>query len=356
MKIFTIILGIRFPVLMKLVLRNGITPFPVYLFRFLMLLQNSVISSILTLAERKNHDRKIRETEIAMPPIFIIGHWRTGSTYLNQLFNLDPRFTTPTMVQTVIPDHFLFSTKYYVPILKRAMPKYRPMDNVVMGPFEPQEEEFALIRMGSESPLEKLIFPSGKRYFLDGYDQYIPQGKKLESWKKNLLTFFKKITLQTGKQIVSKNPYHAMRIPLLAEMFPGARFIHITRDPTIVVPSTIRMWNIVAAENKLKRGWKNPSVAEASSVLSTYLEYVAKESRKLGTHQFSEIRFEDLEKDPPGELRRIYAELDLPFSETLQAEVMRFVADQKNYQKNAYKLSAEERDIIETIVYNAQTI
>ncbi len=335
---------------MKLVLRNGITPFPVYFIRFLMLLQNSVISSILTLAERKNFGRRIGETRIDQPPIFIIGHWRTGSTYLHQLFNLDSRFTTPTMVQTVIPDHFLFSTRYYVPILKRTMPKYRPMDHVAMGPFEPQEEEFALIRMGSESPLEKIIFPSKKNYFLEGYDQYIPEGKKLESWKKNLFTFFKKVTLQTGKQIVSKNPYHTMRIALLSEMFPGARFIHITRDPMIVVPSTIRMWNIVAADNKLKRGWKSPTVAEVSSVLASYLEYVAENSRKLAAHQFSEVRFEDLEKDPLGELKRLYAELDLSFADSFESEVIQFVSANKGYQKNAYNLSAEERHIIETIV------
>jgi len=341
---------------MKLVLRNGITPFPVYLFRFLMLLQNSVISSILTLAERKNHGRSIRETCIEHPPIFIIGHWRTGSTYLHQLINLDSRFTTPTMVQTVIPDHFLFSTRYYVPILKRTMPKYRPMDHVAMGPLEPQEEEFALIRMGSESPLEKIIFPSKKNYFLEGYDQYIPEGKKLESWKKNLFTFFKKITFQTGKQIVSKNPYHTMRISLLSEMFPGARFIHITRDPMIVVPSTIRMWNIVAADNKLKRGWKSPTVAEVSSVLATYLEYVARESRKLAAHQFTEIRFEDLEKDPLGELKRMYAELDLPFPESFESDVNQFVSMNKNYRKNKYTLSAEEQETIGTNVNNAQTI
>jgi len=241
MNVFTIILGTRFSVLMKLILRNGISLYPKYIARFLLLLVNSLITSSLILAEKKNYGRKTRDTAINLPPIFIIGHWRTGSTLLHQLISLDPQFTAPTLIQTVIPDHLLFSTKYYVPILEKASPKSRPMDNVPLSPAEPQEEEFALIRMGSVSPVEKLIFPGGKGYFLDGYDQYVPGGKKLESWKKNLLTFYKKITLQTGKQIISKNPYHTMRIELLAEMFPGAKFIHISRNPMIVVPSTIRM-------------------------------------------------------------------------------------------------------------------
>ena len=145
------------------------------------------------------------------------------------------------------------------------MPRTRPMDNVPLSPFTLQEDEFALIRMGSESPLEKLIFPSGKDYFLKAYDRYIPSGIKLEIWKNNLLSFYQKITLQEGKQIVSKNPYHTMRMELLAEMFPGAKFIHITRDPLVVVPSTIRMWNIVAEQNRLKKEWTSPSDLRSSS-------------------------------------------------------------------------------------------
>ena len=137
MKIFTIILGCRFSVLMRLIFRNGISLYPVYLARSIVLFMNSLISSILILVEKNNFGKEIRETSLSKPPIFIIGHWRTGSTLLHQLISLDPQFTTPTMVQTTIPDHFLFSTKYYLPILKKAMPKTRPMDKVALSPSQP---------------------------------------------------------------------------------------------------------------------------------------------------------------------------------------------------------------------------
>ncbi|MDX2432389.1 MAG: sulfotransferase [Bacteroides sp.] len=349
MKIFTIILGIRFSVLMRLIFRNGISLYPIYLARFMMLLMNSLISSVLILAEKKNYGKKIRETSITLAPVFIIGHWRTGSTLLHQLFCLDPQFTAPTMVQTTIPDHFLFSTRYYLPILEKAMPKTRPMDNVPLSPLLGQEDEFALIRMGSESPLEKLIFPSGDAYFLNGYEHYIPSGKKLETWKKNLLTFYKKITLQEGKQIVSKNPYHTMRMELLAEMFPGAKFIHITRDPLIVVPSPIRMWDIVAEQNKLKRGWKSPSVSKTASVLRSYQDHVALCSQKLD-NPIVEVRFEELELDTVGVLKRIYSDLDIPWSDSFEVAVNEFLWVNKGFEKNTYKLTKEEEKTIQSIL------
>ena len=115
-----------------------------------------------------------------------------------------------------------------------------------------------------------------------------------------------------------------MRMELLAGMFPGAKFIHITRDPMVVVPSTNRMWNIVAAQNKLKKGWTGPSVTEAASVLCSYLDHVAKCREKL-EHPVAEVRFEDLEK-----------------------EISRFMKANSGFEKNIYNLTEEEQELIKS--------
>ena len=222
------------------------------------------------------------------------------------------------------------------------------MDNVPLSPFEPQEEEFALIRMGSVSPVEKLIFPSGEGYFLKDYEHYVPEGKKLDTWKQNLLTFFKKITQQTGLQIVSKNPYHTRRMEELSKMFPGAKFIHITRDPMIVVPSTIRMWNIVAEQNSLRRGWKKPSVAEVASVLKEYTDHVLELREKLD-NPFTEVRFEDLETKPMECLKKIYNQLDLKWSDEFENAARKFLSANSSYQKNTYRLSSQEQETIRSV-------
>jgi omega-hydroxy-beta-dihydromenaquinone-9 sulfotransferase len=311
-----------------------------------MLVGNALLSSFFAVIEELIYGNRIRKTVIEKPPVFIIGHWRTGSTFLHQLLNLDPQFTTPTTVQTVIPDHFLFSTRYYTPVMKLFTTRGRPMDEVKVMPSEPQEDEFALIRMGSESPMERLFFPAGDHYFLTDYDEYIPKGKKLDIWKRNLLTFYKKITFLTGKQIVSKNPFHTRRMSVLAEMFPGSRFIHIYRSPCSVVPSTIRMWNMIADSNSLKNTWKTPGTDEVAAVLRTYIDSVAGEKEKLNRNQFTEIAFEDLENDTTTQLKRIYAELELDYSETFDNRVKEFLQGCTNYKKNTYQLGDQEKKII----------
>jgi omega-hydroxy-beta-dihydromenaquinone-9 sulfotransferase len=347
MNYINLLIGIRFPVLIKMIARNGISLHPAFLPRLFVLLFNSLLSSFFSLIENLKYSRPVKAVSIEKPPVFIIGHWRTGSTYLHQLINLDPQFTAPTTVQTVIPDHFLFSSDYYIPIMKQHTARGRLMDDIQVLPTEPQEDEFALIRMGSESPLEKLFFPSGDRYFLLGYEDYIPKGKDLEIWKKNLLTFFRKITFLTGKQIVSKNPFHTLRIPLLAELFPGARFIHICRSPYDVIPSTVKMWNIMAYSNRLKNTWKGPDTGEAASVLRSFMEYVSRERKKVSENQFAEIRFEDLENSPVKELKRIYAELNLSWSEEFEKNVREFLTSRKDYKKNVYCLTEEQKATIE---------
>jgi len=355
MNYINLLIGIRFPVLIKMMARNGISLRPAFLPRLFVLLFNSLLSSFFTLIENLKYSRPVRSVGIEKPPVFIIGHWRTGSTYLHQLINLDPQFTAPTTVQTVIPDHFLFSSDYYIPIMKQHTAKGRLMDDIQVLPTEPQEDEFALIRLGSESPLEKLFFPSGDRYFLLGYEDYIPKSKDLEKWKKNLLTFFQKITFLTGKQIVSKNPFHTLRMPLLAGMFPGARFIHICRSPYEVVPSTVKMWNIMACSNRLKNNWRGPDIGDAASVLRSFLEYVSRERKRIRENQFAEIRFEDLEKNPVRELKRIYSELNLSWSEEFEENITTFLASRKNYKKNVYQLTSQEKDRIRAYFETAGT-
>lgn len=343
-------MGIRFSSLVKLVFRYGIGVNPVYWIRFLILIPTSLLSEIFTAAEKIKFSKRISKTIIHQPPVFIIGHWRSGTTFLHQLIFLDDQFTAPKVIQTVIPDHFLFSTKYWVPVLKKVMPPKRPMDEVEMGPLDPMEDEWAMIRLGTPTPFLKLFFPSSGVKFINSADDLVPSGKDLDKWRRNLPYFLKKITLQDNKQIVLKNPFHTPRITMLAEMFPGAKFIHIVRHPYRIVPSAINMWNIVAGENAFRNGWKDPDTEETASIVESFRQSVNDARSKLSAGHYAEVRYEDLEKEPVKEIRRIYSELGFSFSSGHERNILRFMEEKKNYRKNLFTLSDADKESINKVL------
>ena len=55
--------------------------------------------------------RHVENTQLVGDPIFIIGHWRTGTTLLHELMSLDPQLRFPTTFECLLPTHFLLSER-----------------------------------------------------------------------------------------------------------------------------------------------------------------------------------------------------------------------------------------------------
>ncbi len=347
MKSAYLLAGIKFLRLVRLVYKNNFAIRRKYIFRLLFLLQNSIWASIFSIVENITYRKKIRSFPLPERPVFILGHWRTGSTFLHQLMNLDPAFTAPSLFQVSIPDSFLVSGAYYKPIMKMVMSKHRPMDNVKLGFDEPQEDEYALFRMTNFSPLEDLIFPKKPGYFLKNCDSYLPNTTERDQWIDALKLFAKKLSFKSnGRQIVFKNPFHSMRIKTIKDIFPDAIFIYIYRDPRVVVPSTIRMWDIVGRQNCMNDNRKAPTTEEVVEVIDTMMTQLKKDVAELPQSNYAEIKFEDFEKSPILEIRKLYQKLELEFTTEFETSLSEFLTEIKDYKKNTYNLFQKDEEII----------
>ena len=308
------------------------------------MLQNGMWASFLKGYERRKLGEQLKNHPVPKNPVFIVGHWRTGSTFLHQLMNLDPQFVAPTAFQISVPDSFLVSRKYYEPIMTKVMSNKRPMDNVALGFDEPQEDEYALMKLTLDSPLTKLLFPKNDEYFLNGYKDFIPSDK--EKWEKELFNFCRKLDFESGKRIVLKNPFHSMRIPMLKKMFPDARFIHIYRNPYDVIPSTMNLWNIVGSQNRLKEKWKAPKLEDIAKAYNKILNKIGEDFSSLPDDTKYELRFEDFEKNPDIELKKIYTHFQWDFTSDYEAKLNEYLKSLKGYKKNEFVLTNEEKAII----------
>ncbi len=242
--------------------------------------------------------RRIRKTKITEPPIFILGHWRTGTTLLHELLIRDERFSYPNTYECMEPNHFLLTEGLFTRFFWFLMPAHRPMDNMKAGFDRPQEDEFALCMLGQPSPYLTIAFPNnppqGEKYLdLEGLS-----AGTLRSWKRTFKQFLKQVTYKGGKRLVLKSPPHTARIKVLKDMFPGALFIHIVRDPYVVFPSTVNLWKSLYRTHGLQK----PTFAGLEEyVLRTYTRLYQRleEGKKLlAPNQFYELRYEDMIKRP----------------------------------------------------------
>jgi hypothetical protein len=211
------------------------------------------------------------------------------------------------------------------------------MDNMPAGWDRPQEDEFALCMLGEPSPYLTIAFPNHPPQDQAAFDLECLPKAALNSWKRTFLRFLGRLSFRDSRRLVLKSPTHSCRIPVLLELFPDARFVHIVRDPYAVFPSTVNLWKILYETHGLQKP-KYDGLEEY--VFSTYTHLyrrIEATKRLIPDGQFHELRYEDLLADPQGELARMYEALELGDFEIARPHVEKYLEEQAGYQTNRYK-------------------
>jgi omega-hydroxy-beta-dihydromenaquinone-9 sulfotransferase len=131
---------------------------------------------------------------------------------------------------------------------------------------------------------------------------------------------------------------------MLLELFPDAKFVHIHRSPYEVYASTRNLHRRITAFTTLQS--LNDS-AGSDTVYALYEEMMRQfldDRRLIPPGNLAEVRFDDLERDPLGEMSRLYRELSLPSFAQAEPLLRRYVASQTSYRKNGFMLSEAERE------------
>ncbi|WP_346294193.1 sulfotransferase [Sphaerothrix gracilis] len=296
----------------------------------------------LRILEQIRFGQKIENTEIKHPPIFILGHWRSGTSYLHRLLTQDKTLGYASATQIGFNSEFYLTSDRFIKLLLGDQAYLK-------AAAYPLEDEYAILHASPFSFYRMLCFPRRTHELFKKFILFQQIDTKVKQcWKQVYLKILKKLTISTnGKRLVLKNPMNTGRIRLLLEMFPDAKFIHIYRNPYAIYCSLQRLEAANVYSYRLQsfsdEEWKEATLFVYRELMQAYLE----QKRAIPPENLVEIRYEDFVKNQIGELERIYQSLNLPgFAQAKEAFIALIENESKKHQSQDYQLNQEVIDKI----------
>ncbi len=307
------------------------------------------LGSPANLWQKARHRKAIASVTIAEPPVFIIGHWRSGTTHMHNLLSQDPQFGCVRMFQALAPDNSLSTRRWLPSVFEKCFPAKRPMDNMTWPMDAPQEEEIPLTKMSPYSWYLQFLFPQqaeamfGRGVLFEGVSD-----KAQADVRRKYLDILRIATLhEQGRRLLLKNPVNTARIPMLLDLFPDARFIVMHRSPYEVFPSTINLHNKILGLTALQH-FDDDLVRE--NVLSIYERVMHKylqDREAIPAENLIEVDYATLDHQPMQVVGDIYERFELgPFAEAAP-RLASYLDSISGYQKNGFTVDDETAELIE---------
>jgi hypothetical protein len=301
-------------------------------------------------AEKLLIESRLPKTEEMPPPVFILGHWRSGTTHLYNVMVKSEAFGFVPPVATGLPWDLFGLAKVFRPLLERALPKSRFIDNIPVTPDSPQEDEIAVANMSPLSFYHGIYFPKAFHEFLrrglffDGCT-----ADDIEAWRERFRYLLRKLSLHYGgRPILIKNPVYTGRLAMLLEMFPNAKFIHIHRNPYDVFVSMRNFWAKLLKEFALQ-SYDHVDIDETIfSVYDRMMRALEKDAARLPRERYLELRYEDLDANPLKSLEEIHGALELDGFEAVRPKYDAYLASIKGFEKNRFAYSDEAAKKVES--------
>ena len=345
-----LITGVELPEWIRILGQNDFKVSPEYLHRLAWITGWSLPSTLFGRIEEAVYARKLAQMSVDPTPIFLLGHWRTGTTHLHNLFGRDPNHTVPTYYQVIFPTSFLLTGEVIPRLASGALAETRSYDNVKQGWHEAAEDEIALAKLTGLSMYLSFMFPDEAARYEKYIDFLEATPDERDRWKTAFVTFIKRIMLATGgKRVVVKSCPHTARIRMLLELFPDARFVHIHRNPYEVFSSTLHMRSKTDWENFFQRPQQDfidQRWEHTATIGRRIYERVIEDRALIPPENFVEIAYADFAGNELAMLRDIYAQLRLPDWDRQAATIRPYLDSLRGYKRNRLEIGEDLRDFV----------
>lgn len=315
---------------------NGFRVAPAYWPRAALTTLTAAHNSLQARRERRRHGEAWEGLEL-QPPVFVLGHYRSGTTHLHNLLAKDPRFGFPNNYQANFPATFLVTEGTGARIGSLFTMRKRPHDNVRLDLRVPTEDELATCADTLLSTHMGWHFPRRERHYRRYLTFREADEEERRRWRRSLRRFAAKLALKQGNsRLVLKSPCHTARVALILEAFPDAAFVHVHRNPYDVYRSTLNMELEVEPlfqyQEPDHEGLEERILWRYRTMYEAYLE----DRSAIPDGRLVEIAYGELDERPMAVLERVYGALGLPDFEVARPHVSRYLESIADYRKNLY--------------------
>lgn len=297
----------------------------------------------------KRHYRRLSLRSELQAPIFIIGHWRSGTTYVHNLLTQDERFGYCTTFQTIFPRLMLRGYRPMRHIAGLFIPSSRAADGMPLGVDTPQEEEVALSNMTPLSFYHALSSPQRITYWrerallMNGVG-----GGERALWRRAMRELVATaLHVQQKDLFLSKNPPHTARIAEILRIWPDARFLYLVRNPYAVFESTCNFFSRTIRSTTLESFDLDGFEREVLITYKALIERYERDKLLIRSGNLFEARFEDFVSDPVAMTEQLYRALSLGGFERVGGRVAKYVASIGAFRQNGYTYSSTREELVE---------
>ncbi len=333
---------------------------PKYYLKIFLTLLVIIISTPFQWWEKLVFSRKVARFTFEKPPLFILGHWRSGTTMLHNMLCSDPEAGYVTTYNSLFPNN-LGSKLIFKTFMKINTPEKRPSDNVKLDVDFPQEDEFAFSNMQHNAYYNFFYFPSGYQSF---YDRAIHHKGLTEKEKKLWFNQYDKLLKKAlinskGKRLIVKNPVNTARIKHILKLYPDAKFLYIYRNPVTLFLSTRKFLKELLPSVQLQQTSEEFIEKTIFDVYRKLMNDYHEQRELISKENLYELRYESFEKHPDAEIRKIYTNLLKEDYNNAKEYFYDFYESIKGYKKNEYvidkssidKIVSELDDFMKTMNY-----
>ena len=291
-------------------------------------------------------------------PVVIVGPMRSGTTRLHRLLSSDRRFAHLRSFETSSPvprpdfEEVLAGRRDdFRPVLAKRILKVARLANPrtlsihPTGPFEPEEELGLLASSFYGMKFEaQWRVPTFARWCEDesavAAYRHMANLLRLIGWSQQESSL---------RPWILKTPQHMLDLPALMEVFPDARLIFSHRDPKSVVGSAASLaWNqtIIYADDVRPE----PHGREWLRKTELMIERMRAARDHIPRDQMIDVQFDDMDKDWPASMQRIYDFLGLDIAPAMPG-METYVARTASAKRIPHAYSLQEFGLSEGEVY-----